>query len=51
VARAYDVPVPDVVDAIVVSERERLDELVDDRRLRREQADALSADLRERATS
>jgi hypothetical protein len=50
VARTHDVPVPDVVDAIVVSERERLDELVDDGRLTREQADALSADLRERAS-
>jgi hypothetical protein len=50
VARAHNVPVPDVVDAIVVSERDRLDELVDDGRLTREQADALSADLRERAS-
>jgi hypothetical protein len=51
VARAHDVPVSDVVDAVVGNEQERLGQLVEDGRLTRGQADALSDDLRERATS
>jgi uncharacterized protein (DUF433 family) len=50
VARGHDVPVSDVVDAVVASEQQRLERLVDDGMLTGEQADALSADLRERAT-
>jgi hypothetical protein len=50
VADAHDVPVGDVVDAIVAAEQDRLAELVADARLTQEQADALSADLEERAT-
>jgi uncharacterized protein (DUF433 family) len=50
VARGHDVPVSDVVDAVVASEQQRLERLLDDGMLTREQADALSADLRERAT-
>jgi hypothetical protein len=50
VARAHDVPVSDVVDAVVASEQVHLDQLVGDGRLTQAQADELSADLRERAT-
>jgi len=50
VAEAHDVPVAEVVDAIVAAEQDRLDELVADGRLTQEQADALSGDLNERAT-
>lgn len=50
VAEAHDVSVAEVVDAVVVAEQDRLDELVADGRLTQEQADALSADLEERAT-
>jgi hypothetical protein len=50
VAEAHDVPVAEVVDAIVEAEQDRLDELVAAGRLTQEQADALSADLEERAT-
>lgn len=50
VAGAHDVSVEKVVDAIVAAEQDRLDQLVADGRVTREQADALSADLQERAT-
>lgn len=50
VARAHEVPVSDVVDAVVASEQDHLDQLVEDGRLTRTQADELSADLRDRAT-
>jgi len=50
VAEAQDVPVSEVVDVVVVAEQDRLDALVVDGRLTREQADALSADLEERVT-
>lgn len=50
VAEAHDVPVAEVVDAIVGAEQDRLDELVADGRITQEQADALSGDLEERAT-
>ncbi|HEU5225794.1 MAG TPA: hypothetical protein VFV29_08340, partial [Actinomycetota bacterium] len=50
VTEAHGVQVSQVVDAIVTAEQDRLDELVADGRLTREQADALSADLEERAT-
>lgn len=50
VAEAHDVPVGEVVDAVVAAEQDRLDELVADGRLTQEQADALSVDLEERAT-
>jgi polyhydroxyalkanoate synthesis regulator phasin len=50
VAEAHDVPVGEVVDAIVAAEQDRLDQLVADGRLTREQADAFSTDLEERAT-
>jgi polyhydroxyalkanoate synthesis regulator phasin len=49
-AQAHDVPVTEVVDAIVTSEQDRLDELVEDGRLTQEQAEELSADLAERVT-
>jgi transposase-like protein len=49
VARVHDVPVSDVVDEVVASEQRRLERLVADGMLTREQADALSEDLRERA--
>jgi hypothetical protein len=50
VTEAHEVPVAEVVDAVVAAEQDRLDALVADGRLMREQADALSADLEERAT-
>jgi hypothetical protein len=50
VTEAHEVPVAEVVDAVVAAEQDRLDALVADGRLTREQADALSADLEERAT-
>jgi hypothetical protein len=50
VGREQGVPVSDVVDAVVASEQERLERLVVDGILTREQADALSEDVRERAT-
>lgn len=49
-AEAHDVPVGEVVDAVVAAEQDRLDQLVRDGRLTQQQADALSADLQERAT-
>lgn len=50
VARANDVEVASVVDAIVASERERLDQAVEDGRLTRDQADEIATDLEERVT-
>jgi hypothetical protein len=50
VTEAHEVPVAEVVEAVVAAEQDRLDALVADGRLTREQADALSADLEERAT-
>src|SRR5262245_647907 len=50
VALAHDVPVSDVVDAVVTSEQERLERLVDDGMLTRDQAETLTENLRERAS-
>jgi len=50
VAEANDVPVSEVVDAVVAAEQDRLDALVADGRLTQEQADALSEDLEEWVT-
>lgn len=50
VAQAHDVPVTEVVEAIVASEQDRLDALVEDGRLTQGQADELAADLVERVT-
>ena len=50
VAEAHDVSVEDVIDAVVTAEQDHLDALVTDGRLTQAQADALSADLEERAT-
>jgi uncharacterized protein (DUF433 family) len=50
VARANEVTVADVVDAIVAAEQKELDRLVGDGLLTQDQADELAADLEERAT-
>jgi hypothetical protein len=50
VARAHDVPVSEVVDAVVASMQARLDAAVEDGALTRRQADALSGDLEEKAS-
>lgn len=50
VARAHDVAVSEVVDAIVSSMEERLDAAVQDGRITRRDADRIAADLEARAT-
>jgi hypothetical protein len=50
VARAHDVEVSEVVDSIVASMRERLDEAVENGWLARDQAEELAGGLSARAT-
>lgn len=50
VARAHGVPVSEVVDAVVASMQARLDAAVEDGALTRRQADAIAADLEEKAS-
>jgi uncharacterized protein (DUF433 family) len=50
VAEENEVDVQDVVDAIVASERERLEDAIDAGRLTKRQADAIADDLDERVT-